>query len=349
MENRNEYPSISIIIPLYNAEPYISDCLLSVAAQSYGGTVECVVVDDCSTDRSREVVQDFINSYTGPIEFSMLSRIENGGQAAARNEGIRHSRGEYLLFLDSDDELLHSALSHLAEPLLNHRYDLVVGDYVTIGTSIPMTPLLLDEGAVGKEEIFSSYLKIQWFEMPWNKLCNRNFIIDNSLFFKPGLRHEDNLWSFQVAATASSMYVVHEKCYLYKVRSGSDTTSMNAGVSMDALQTIHGEFINFIDAKNLPVSTDLWNFIHYFSFQILLKTYRSRKAVDLATIYRKIRGHKLGNGRLRLRGVPLKLIIINIHFLLPASLSIRYLRTIFWISNRIGLDKNGATAANAEK
>ena len=99
----NMLPKISIIIPIYNVEPYIEDCLQSVMRQTYRGMMECILVDDCGTDNSMKVAEQLIKIYNGPIDFKVLHHEHNRGLSAARNTGIDAACGDYVYFLDSDD------------------------------------------------------------------------------------------------------------------------------------------------------------------------------------------------------------------------------------------------------
>ena len=97
---------MSIIIPIYNVEPYILECLQSVANQTIEDKLECILVDDCGTDNSVSVAEEFLKTYSGAIHFELLHHQKNGGLSAARNTGVRASHGEYLYFLDSDDTII---------------------------------------------------------------------------------------------------------------------------------------------------------------------------------------------------------------------------------------------------
>ena len=70
-------PSISIIIPVYNVEPYVEDCIRSLLRQKYDGPMECIVVDDCGTDNSMAVVEQVVAEYNGPITFKILQQLQN--------------------------------------------------------------------------------------------------------------------------------------------------------------------------------------------------------------------------------------------------------------------------------
>lgn len=106
---------ISIIIPVYNVEKYISRCLLSVINQTYNDTIECIIINDCTSDNSMTIINELITTTINKnIIFKTINHTVNQGQSAARNSGIRVSTGEYLFFLDSDDELCINALEDLA-------------------------------------------------------------------------------------------------------------------------------------------------------------------------------------------------------------------------------------------
>lgn len=115
-------PLVSVIVPIYNTESYLNDCLDSVISQTYDN-IEVILVDDGSTDNSREIALEYRN---------MDRRIkyfykENGGLSSARNKGIEECKGEYLFFLDSDDMLVSNAVSRLVEIAIGTGSEIVCG------------------------------------------------------------------------------------------------------------------------------------------------------------------------------------------------------------------------------
>lgn len=214
------YPLISIIIPVYNVAPYIERCLESVISQSYEN-LEIILVDDCGSDNSMDIVRDFCSSHVG--NFVLLNHERNRGLSAARNTGVKHAKGDYLFFLDSDDELLNNAISIFQTYLQKYGdADFLIGNYSIEGTFnfIPLTtPTVLK----ARKEIFNSYIANKWYIMACGKLINRNFFIQNSLWFEVGRLHEDMLFSFRLALSASKMITVREPVYKYIIRDGSIT------------------------------------------------------------------------------------------------------------------------------
>ena len=105
--------TVSIIIPVYNVAPYIEDCLKSVMMQTYKGEMECIIVDDCGTDDSIAIAEQMIAAYQGAIQFRMLHHERNKGLSAARNTGTIAATGDYIYYLDSDDEITEDCIEKL--------------------------------------------------------------------------------------------------------------------------------------------------------------------------------------------------------------------------------------------
>lgn len=219
-------PSISIIVPVYNVGAYVEDCIRSVMRQTYTGAMECIIVDDCGTDDSMETVERLVAEYKGPISFQILHHARNRGLSAARNTGMDAAGGDYLFFLDSDDELTDDCIESLAKPLETAWYDIVVGNCTRIRVLSPtrteQIPFSLelriaDNTLVTKPAILRTH-RTSLYPMAWNKLYNKQFINHHHLRFKEGIVNEDNLWSFQIACLASSLFAVDKRTYLYKER-----------------------------------------------------------------------------------------------------------------------------------
>ncbi len=285
---------ISIIVPVYNVEAYIEDCLRSVAAQTYNGEIECIIVNDCTTDNSCSIIEKFIAGYNGSIQFTLLHHDKNRGLSAARNTGIDAATGEYVYFLDSDDEITTDCIELLAAPLTNKKYDFVIGDYATAGSDKEFPPLLLDKGEITTNgEIRKLYFQGNWYMMAWNKLCNLHFIKKHCLYFKEGLINEDELWSFQVACTAKSMYVVKEETYIYKIRKSSIIGSSNLMRTADACSTIFNEAYKWSVKKGVINNKEVFGKIIWFREYVFeaitaLKTAKERKDLYIKC-YKRLR------------------------------------------------------------
>lgn len=236
---------ISIIIPVYNVEPYIASCLKSVINQSYPH-IECIIIDDCGTDRSMDIVRNTLKSYQGNIEFKLLNYEQNKGTSAARNVGIKKATGDYLYFLDSDDELPKTSINDLVDKTIEYNQpDIVVGEYDFIPTDNIKHLHIDKEYLDNKSEIIYTFCKAKWYVMSWNKLVRKDFIISNQLYFKEGVDlHEDDLWSFQSAIKCRNIVFTKQSTYLYRIRPGSMIRSKYTQKNVDCFMA----FLSYIDS-----------------------------------------------------------------------------------------------------
>ena len=222
--------SVSIIVPVYNVEKYITDCFQSIVNQTYSGPMECLFIDDCSTDKSMEILNELIGTYHGAIEINVLQHKSNAGPSVARNTGIQCSKGDYIFFMDSDDKLYPDSINNLVYAVEKEKgTDIVLGSYKvsnlehTINRFKYMYNVIEGQPAIAKE-----FLCDNLYCMLPNKLVRKNFILDNQLWLTSGLlQGEDNLWSYQAFHMAQKVVTIPEITYYYVVHSNSITTSID--------------------------------------------------------------------------------------------------------------------------
>lgn len=325
--------SISIIIPIYNVAPYITACLQSVMAQTYQGTLECILVDDCGTDNSVEIAERLIGSYKGPIRFRILHHDHNRGLSAARNSGIRASAGDYLFFLDSDDELTANGIQKLAEPIGVRKFDIVVGNMDVIGDNKLAAFLkmkLNNDEQLAPPHIFQTY-RYKWNMMAQGKLYRREFLTANGLMFKEGLIHEDELWSFQIACLAKSLFAVSISTYIYKIRPLSITTEETDRRKQTMMQIVVHEMQSFARLHHLHND----NHVHRFIQNIIISMLRPFKGevkgfVESYIQYRKGL-HLSWHDCLIMNGWNIKNQIRDFHYMMPPILGAFWFRFLYVI------------------
>lgn len=259
---------VSIIIPVYNVEPYIERCLLSVLNQSYQD-IEIILIDDCGQDNSMIVAQQIVNDHPNGHKVHILKHEYNRGLSAARNTGIEASIGEYIYFLDSDDEIMLDCIEKLSKPLENQKLDFVIGNYQVIGCEKKYPLLKLKQGILlsDNDKILLNFLKKNWYEMAWNKLLNKKFILNYKLFFLEGLLHEDKLWSFMLACQAKSMDIVPDFTYNYFIRDNS-IIQTNFEKRLPHLLKLIEELINYAKNNGLSSNLNVCNYIERFKWSI---------------------------------------------------------------------------------
>lgn len=221
--------TISIIIPVYNVAPYIEDCLRSVMRQTYKGSMECLIVDDGSTDDSIAIAERMIDAYEGPIQFQILHHEENRGLSAARNTGTLRATGEYLYYIDSDDEMTEDCIEKLMDVASQDpSIEMVQGNacrHTLQKESVILVKEMMQPLAETNEDVRKCrYQYGQIYSNVWNKLLRRDFIIDNHLLCREGIIHEDELWVFYLVKHLTKACFLSDITYHQKKRSGSITT-----------------------------------------------------------------------------------------------------------------------------
>ena len=140
---------VSIIVPVYNVSEYIERCWDSIRNQTYKN-IEALFVDDCGTDDSVAKLEGCL-AVSDAVEARILHHAKNRGLSAARNTGLEAATGDYVYFLDSDDDITEDCIESLVAPLSEKQYDFVVGDYSVVGDG-GYSPLSLSTGAVETQE-----------------------------------------------------------------------------------------------------------------------------------------------------------------------------------------------------
>lgn len=240
---------VSVIIPVYNVSGYIERCIHSVMNQTYTN-LECILVDDCGTDDSIEKCEKMIAEYDGYIQFMMIHHAQNRGLSAARNTGTDAAAGDYILYVDSDDEITNDCIEKLMAPILvDDSIEMVMGNaewiYETSEHQSPQVPKHGNEDLRDNEAIRHCFYDRKCIEKAaWNKLISRNFIKNHGLAFKEGVLWEDTLWMFYVMKYLNHMCLIQDVTYLYTKRLGSITTNTDIDVERYHRGIIYNEISN---------------------------------------------------------------------------------------------------------
>ena len=191
--------------------------------------MECILVDDCGTDNSMEIVQQLVAAYKGPVVFKIVHHDHNRGLSAARNTGIDVSCGEYVFFLDSDDWISDDCIERLRQPLDLEQYDFVVGHYERDGKDSFVT---CPEGEYYKNRLKTrdnSGIPVS----ACNKLFRKSFLLDRHLLFEVGKVFEDSIFTFDLACVERKYYIIDSITYYYRRRENSIIMRKNLNMIMD--------------------------------------------------------------------------------------------------------------------
>ena len=214
MNNNIDLPLISIVVPVYNVEKFLSHCIDSIMKQSYKN-IELILVDDESLDHSGKICDD----YTKKDKRVKVYHKENGGVSSARNYGIRKAQGQYITFIDSDDWIEPDFLENFqVEKIQADLY--ISGALYDIEGKLYSQKIYSEQYSDNKKDIakcfFSQNLKDNGY--PWGKLFLLDIIQNNAILFDEKLSiNEDHIFIFEYFCYIRSLYVTSTADYHYLV------------------------------------------------------------------------------------------------------------------------------------
>lgn len=230
--------AVSILIPVYDVQPYISKCLESVAVQTYKGQMECIIVDDFGNDDSIDISEEFIAGYDGPISFRIIHHERNRGLAAARNTGVAAAKGDFVFHLDGDDWIEPTAIELLVKKQHDTDADIVSGAYVLHRSSGDekflepdfATPMDMVHDAVG----------MMGYHCVWKRLIRKSLYTDNGILAVEGVDISEDYHTLpRLAYYAKRIAKIDDVIYHYnRLNSNSYTTTAAQSFSMKRFRNI---------------------------------------------------------------------------------------------------------------
>jgi CDP-glycerol glycerophosphotransferase len=225
-----EDPLVSIIVPVYQVEAYLEECLDSVLAQRYQN-LEVILVDDGSFDRSVEIAQSYVDRDS---RFVMV-RQENAGLGAARNTGLQRCTGELVTFLDSDDMLPPRAVQAMVRSLSSSGSDLVVGSFVRVeGRAETIRPWIKQVHGQPRIGItVEDFPEVLSSVFAWGKMFRREFIDRIGLCFPVGVRYEDQVPITRAYLRAGAFDIIPDQVYRWRRREDGTSITQQKGGTAD--------------------------------------------------------------------------------------------------------------------
>lgn len=211
---QEEIYDATVIIPCYNVEHYVAECLDSMLNQNTSYNVEIITIDDGSTDSTAEILRQYSTRMTN---FRIISQC-NKGFSGARNTGIREARGKYLIFIDSDDYVTSDYIDCLLKKAFSKDADIVATGYYTFNNDHKIIKNIMI-----KDENDTSLLN----GCAWGKAIKRKFF--EHLVFPENYWYEDSIIAHLVVPRANSIYMVSKCQYAYRSNpTGITKTSVNS-------------------------------------------------------------------------------------------------------------------------
>ena len=276
---------VSVIVPMYNVEKYLCQCLDSLICQTLR-EIEIICVDDGSPDQCADIVEEY-RLHDNRIK---LIRQENMGLSAARNAGVAAAGGEYLYFIDSDDWLDADALTECYNAAHEYNSDVVFFDAVSYNEIGPVGEMITSYDR-RRQMGFCAYKSIRadmMFELMlgtggYLPAVVLNFISmslykECNMSFKVGLIHEDELFTPQLYAYAQKMIYIPESFYHRRVRSGSIMTTVTKQTTIRSIKYIISELLEYAHTLNKRRQELIeWRCVQLFNY---LKDIEGRDFMD---------------------------------------------------------------------
>ena len=248
---------VSMVVPVYNVEDYLQECIDSICAQTHHN-LEIILVNDGSTDSSGEICDR-------AAERDARIRVfhnPNGGVSAARNTGLDQANGEYICFSDSDDVCAPFFVEHMLQACLQERADIAVGNYEEYEDTIVFSPASDVKAQVysGRDAvrhlIGKEHIK---YTVVYDKLYKSELF--QNIRFPEGLIHEDEDFSYRILYEAEKVVDLQETIYGYRTRSGSITTS-DYSEKRTAVLDIAQKRVEFFQERNEAPLKDAFQWVY---------------------------------------------------------------------------------------
>jgi glycosyltransferase involved in cell wall biosynthesis len=267
-ENKATSILVSIIVPIYDVEKYISKCVDSILKQTYKD-LEIILVDDGSRDNCPKICDE----YASNDNRIQVIHKKNGGLSDARNAGLNKANGKYVAFIDSDDYIHEQYIELLMDSMLRDNADIAVCGFEKVYSYVPLgrdqsyktleinTKTLTNIDAI--KDIFSSDTHL--YVMTWNKLYATNLFKNNNIMFPIDKIHEDNFTTYKLFYYSTLITFIDLPLYYYYQRNDSIIGRDFDYRRLDSLEAIEDIKVFFSD-KNLKLNQE----IEYYSILILI-------------------------------------------------------------------------------
>ena len=232
---------VTLSMPIYNVAPYVERALLSALNQTFE-SIEFLLVDDRGTDNSMEIVRRIIKDHPRGKDVRIIEHPHNIGTGATKNIAINNAQGEYLFFMDSDDEITSDCIQVLYDSMMEEKVDLVVGSYKILNENDLINKEFKFNNILLKGDsclLYYHYMKKESFPVfTWNKLYSVKFIRENNIKCIPYHNCEDLFFTFNIEIKSKKCHMIDHCTYYYYLREGSFMDSFNKKINTKVLQCL---------------------------------------------------------------------------------------------------------------
>ena len=255
---------ISIIVPVYNAEKYLSRCLDSILDNSYNN-IEIIIINDGSTDNSQNIINKYKKKYP---QYIIAEEQENKGPAETRNSALKIASGEYIMFIDSDDYIEKDYLENYVKYLKDDNYDVIFGGYLKTTDDKVLYEISL------KDEYWSKYMIMG----PYSKLYKKSLLLKNNISFLKVNIGEDIYFNLQVVAIAKKVKIIGYSGYNWYTNTLSISNTMHKDIKNLEIDKLLNESYNDLKNKN-AITHENYQYLelYYYGFIIWVLQWTTSK------------------------------------------------------------------------
>ena len=238
---------ISVIIPVYNVEKYIEQCIESIINQTYK-KIEVILIDDGSIDKSGAICDE----YAKIDKRIIVIHKENGGLSDARNKGIDIAKGEYITFVDSDDYVKENFIEDLYTAIINNNAKLSICNIIMVdedGNTIENLGFSSDKLVNGKEILkgICEYRNLIEGIVAWNKMYSKDFFKENR--YPKGKIHEDEFLTYKILYFANKVAITNRFLYYYRKNDNSITSKKFNVKRLDFIEALEERLVFYNSYK----------------------------------------------------------------------------------------------------
>ncbi len=277
---------VSVVIPVYNVENYIEECLESVINQTID-ELEIIPIHDAGSDNSFEIVKRVAAADNNPKhKYVLLENEVNKGLAATRNVGIENASGEYIYFLDSDDKITLDAMETLYERAKKEELDAQIFCMDFLFETEELYEKFKNNPSKFKgeypdkysgRELFKRWMEVwDWIPVQPRYFYRREFLIENNLRYTPGMLHEDETFAFNVLMNAKAVRVTNDKFFIRRVREDSIMSGHMTMRNVEGCVIILDHISSFLDTIT---DKELISAVNFYSYKIFNDVVRKYKKV----------------------------------------------------------------------
>ncbi len=232
---------LSVILPIYNVEKYLNDCLNSVLMQTFKD-YEIILVDDGSKDSCPQICDDFAKKHSN----TKVIHKTNGGLSSARNAGFKMASGDYVYYLDSDDYLLNNDFFNKLYEAAKTKPDFIIFKHIRFFENQNKFSDCSYDYNISKKSFPHTVMELvkndAFFGMAWIKIVKREILLKYNLIFIDGLLGEDMPWNFDLYLNSKSISLLNSVEYVYRQRDNSITTTTKLKNLTDFIYIIEDKY-----------------------------------------------------------------------------------------------------------